>query len=232
MINESVRYTVRQLIAERLELKDFGTYSKLVTKAYAAAPAMDPKAVPAWKALIAHVETLYQRIQSKAKVEFVDENPYPDAAAMKREVERTKVLKIWNGANQHPVWTPEQNLHFRAVHDWFSHIIANQAFGLKGEIAAYNTQAKLCPPNARPALFTEIVGQACSAVVNGDFPEQKIAFLPGFDYANLGRVEGHEIKAKTLVPKDQPQAQPQPANVPRGTTPVQQPDTLYNQPAR
>ncbi len=46
-----------------------------------------------------------------------------------------------------------------------------------------------------------MVGQTCCAVVDGKFPEQKVAILPGFDYENLGRVEGHDVVNKELVPQ-------------------------------
>jgi hypothetical protein len=57
------------------------------------------------------------------------------------------------------------------------------------------------PPKSHPALFTEVVGQACSFIVNGKFPEQKIALLPGFDYEKVGVVEGYDIINKELVKK-------------------------------
>ena len=57
------------------------------------------------------------------------------------------------------------------------------------------------PPKSYPALFTEVVGQACSFIVNGQFPEQKIALLPGFDYEKVGVVEGYDIVNKELVKK-------------------------------
>ena len=53
--------------------------------------------------------------------------------------------------------------------------------------------------NEDPALFTEVVGQASYYLHRGNFPEQKIAFLPGFDYFNLGKVEGYNIINKELV---------------------------------
>ena len=57
-----------------------------------------------------------------------------------------------------------------------------------------------------PALFTEVVGQASHFIHRGFFPEQKIAFLEGFDYVNIGVVDptitGYELdpEKKILVP--------------------------------
>lgn len=192
---------VQRVLAESIRLKSFDEYAKLVAKAYDEAPAMDEKAKPSWDALSKHIATLFKRLQGVVKVEWVDEDPYPDAATMQEQVKKTKVLKIWKGGTSHPTWSGEENLKFRAVHDYYSHIVAGQPFGVKGEIRAYNTHAKMAPPAAIPALFTEIIGQACTAVVTGAFPAQKIAVLPGFDYIHLGRVDGHEIVKKELVAK-------------------------------
>ena len=54
-------------------------------------------------------------------------------------------------------------------------------------------------PAAAPALFIEVVGQASYYLYRGNFPEQKIAFLPGFDYFNLGKIEGYDIVNKELI---------------------------------
>ena len=59
------------------------------------------------------------------------------------------------------------------------------------------------PPAAWPALFTEIIGQVCYQTSKGSFPTQKVAILKGFDYQNIGKVEGYQIEKKKLV-KDNP----------------------------
>ena len=45
------------------------------------------------------------------------------------------------------------------------------------------------PEAAREALFTEVVGQASYFINYGEFPEQKITILEGFDKHNLGVVD-------------------------------------------
>ena len=72
---------------------------------------------------------------------------------------------------------------------------------MKGEVQAYNAHLHTVPPAAAPALFTEVVGQASFFINNGYFPEQKIAVLPGFDYFNIGVVDGYDIISKELVEK-------------------------------
>jgi hypothetical protein len=105
--------------------------------------------------------------------------------------------------SEHPFFTPEQNWKFRAVHDWFSHILGKTDFSPKGEIRAYNVHAKMFSPAALPALFTEIVGQVAAFLDKGSFQVQKVAILPGFSYTRLGEVEGYVIQQKQLVPQSQ-----------------------------
>jgi hypothetical protein len=58
------------------------------------------------------------------------------------------------------------------------------------------------PQQSIPALFTEIVGQVSAYHTGGGtFAEQKICLLDGFDYINLGVVEGYDIVNKELVKK-------------------------------
>lgn len=211
------------LMVEKLELKDFRSYAKLVSDAYLKAPVHEPGVDQHWHALIEHFKRLYKQITSKFKIEFTAEDPYPDAQTMRQEVLKTKVFKIYTGHNEHPIFTPKENLIFRAVHDYYTHIIADQPFGLRGEIRAYNTHARLCPPNALPALFTEIVGQACVSIVTGEFPQQKIAILKGFDYKHIGRVEGHDVVNKELVKRPEQPQQPVQPQQPKPAPEVPQP---------
>ena len=188
------------LLNEKLMLKPgpngWDLYGKLVAEAYANAPEFDPDAVPAFESLVPFVDNMFQKIQSKVDVQFVEEDPYTDDEHMRQEVARTGVLKIWQGGTEHPVFEPELNLKLRAVHDYMAHIQAigfgGTGFDMKGEIQAYNSHLHTIPPHAAAGLFTEVVGQAAFFINNGYFPEQKIAFLSGFDYFNVGIVEGYD----------------------------------------
>ena len=196
---------------EKLVLVNYDEYAKLVADAYEAAPEYDEKILPSYKVLIDHaVNKLYPQILGKGiDIQFVENDPYTDRDQMADDVKSNGILKISKLFNDHPVFTVEENLKFRAVHDYYTHIVCNQDFGLKGELKAYNTHARLAPPAALPALFTEVVGQACYAIDrgqvddNGDFGpafgDQKVAELPGFDYREVGKVEGREVVNKRLA---------------------------------
>ena len=186
------------LINEKMVLSNYDDYSKIVAQAYVNAPDFDQSVVPSYKALMVSTKRLFKQLQSKLKVEFVDYDPYESREQMNNEVKETGVLKITKLFNEHPLYTKEENLMLRAVHDYYTHIIANQDFGLKGELRAYNTHAKLAPPAALPALFTEVVGQVSYAIVHGDFTKQKICKLEGFDYKNVGKIDNMDIVKKQL----------------------------------
>lgn len=209
-------------LSEKLLLKDWSTYRNLVAVAYEDAPVFDENAVKHWNALNESNHTLFKRLISKVDiiivsveesqagrtyvlqgkpyvVQKVDGDPYPSQKVMKADYEKTGTLMISMDYSDHPIFSVEDNIIFRSVHDFIVHILGDYEFGDKGEIASYNLHAKLAPPLALPALFTEVIGQACYAVEHGDFPVQKIAILDGFDYYDVGRVKGHDIVDKTLI---------------------------------
>ena len=182
-------------------------YSKLVAEAYLAAPKYESRAVPHFEAMIPFVNKMFKRIQNKVNVEFVNYHAYSNADELRSDVFYNHTMKIATVDAVHDVFDPETNAKFRAVHDYMSHIQAigsrGTDFSLKGEIQSYNTHLKTMPPMAWPALFTEIVGQASTYFhQGGQFAEQKICLLDGFDYENIGMVDGYDIVNKELVKKD------------------------------
>jgi len=200
------KYLNEDLLTEKLLLKDgpngWQLYGQLVADAYEAAPEYDPAAAPAFSKIEPFIEKMFQRILSKVDVEFVEYDPYPDPNVMCDDA-RNGFLKIFSGGTSHPIFSHENNLKFRAIHDYMSHCQpagwSGTGFDQKGEIQAYNAHLHTIPPAAAPALFTEVVGQASYYLHRGNFPEQKIAFLSGFDYFNIGRVEGYNIIDKELI---------------------------------
>lgn len=191
-------------VTENMMLINYDHYLKLVAAAYEAAPLRDPAAVASYTALVRDVERFFRMIQSKARVDWVEYDPYANADELRYDVRVNKRLRVMTLHSDHPFFTPEQNWKFRAVHDWFSHMLGHTPFSPKGEISAYNVHAKMFSQAALPALFTEIVGQVAFLTVRGHFPTQKVAILPGFNYHRLGEVEGYMVVKKQLVPNPPP----------------------------
>jgi len=177
-----------QIAPNPVLLADYGDYCEAVSAAYDRAPLVEPDEVWRWEKLIKHVEKFYKRILSDVDVQFVRGQPYESADEMRDAVNETGVLLISKDDNVHPVFSPDQNLKFRAVHDYVVHIIPGAGaadFSQRGEIRAYNLHRRLAPPDTWPALFTEVAAQACYHSTRGEFPEQKVATLP-FDYYDVG----------------------------------------------
>ena len=200
--------TWQKFLNEKLVLKPgengWDKYASLVADAYFAAPKFEERAVPHYKALIPFIEKMYKQIESRVKIEPVDYHPYENAEHLRQSVKETGVLKVATLDSEHEVFDVETNVKFRAVHDYMSHIQAigsrGTEFTLRGEIASYNVHLKTIPQEAIPALFTEVVGQVCAYFNNNnDFAEQKICLLDGFDYINVGEVDGYDIVDKELV---------------------------------
>lgn len=181
------------------------SYCEALSQRYDELPSYEADEVWRWELLAKHVEKLYRRILSRVDVVFVDGQPYDDAQQMRDEVARTGVLYISKDYNEHPVFSPETNLKFRAVHDYVVHISPGPRgpdFTDRGELRAYNLHRRLVPPESWPALFTEVAGQACYANARGEFPEQKIAVFRDVDFYNVGEFmtpkAAKQLKAKLL----------------------------------
>ena len=190
-------------------------YARLVAAAYTDAPEYDPEAVPSWQALNQSNRKLWKRLLSKVDVVFTSENPptkdhmmimgkkyqlihngdpYANQGEMKADVQDNNRIMIMIDHSEHPVFSVEDNIIFRTVHDYIVHILGNKQFGLFGELQAYNLHAKMVPVSARGAIFTEVVGQVSYHSVHNDFPIQKVAILHGFDFVNVGNVSPEVIQ--------------------------------------
>jgi len=183
-------------LLESLILTDYTEYLEKVGEAYLARPVVEEQYVSSWMILIAHIEKLFEQI--KNSIEFTEDDPYESSVSMIKDYKTTGKMKIFTGASEHPVWTPEQNWRFRAVHDWYGHLLGAKSgghtFSRRGELNTYNRHAKMAPPKARLALFTEIVGQLGAYYNAGANAEQKVTKLWGFDYDKVGAIDLQEYE--------------------------------------
>jgi hypothetical protein len=213
----------RGFLDEKLMLKPgpsgWDLYAEIVAEAYLAAPVYEERAVKSFEALVPFIDKMYKQIQSRIDIEPVDYHPYDvgldvdvtGVDRMRQSVEDTGILQVSTADPEHPVFDNETNMKFRAVHDYMTHIQPKKPAGFtsskeKGsihqELRAYNIHAKTVPRDGIPALFTEVVGQVCTFYVTGRFQEQKVCILDGFDYINVGVVDGYDIVSKQLVKKE------------------------------
>lgn len=155
----------------------------LMVRVYDSAPVLDPNAVPAWQELARDTDYLYRRMTTfdAVRVQVTDgPAPYRDAGHMAQCVRRDWTLTVSSADSVHPVWSVEQNVRFRAVHDYYGHIVNSDprypvGFDLDGEWYAYQRQAGwLTSTSALWALMVEVYGQAAMFYANGEFPVQKV----------------------------------------------------------
>lgn len=172
-----------------LRIQDFEEYCDLVAESYDEAPVWEDDEIWRWEVLRDSIERMYDQITNKVDVVYAPGQLYDSAQQMRDEVARTGTLVISTDFNEHPFFTPDENLHFRVVHDYIVHILPGAGgpdFTRRGEIRAYNLHRRLAPKDAWPALFTEIAAQACYKNARGVFPVQKVAVLHDIDFYNVG----------------------------------------------
>lgn len=157
-----------------------------VAKKYANAPTMGgPDEIAAWRRLARYcsgrAEYLKQRRVAVTLVEA--QNPYASNEAMLDDID-AGLLTVSTANAEHPLWSPEEQIAFRIVHDVDGHYGALVAcrpfdFSYYGEYHAYLMQGAMMPVdwNAHLALYTEVVGQAAHYLHYGSFGIQKVAFL-------------------------------------------------------
>jgi hypothetical protein len=155
------------------------TYLERVADAYRHAPVIVAGDIPAWKALAAQTMATAERIKGALDVRYTPAaEPYPTAYDMLRDIARGRIV-VSTANSTHPVWTLEENVAFRLVHDVVGHGSTGSGFDWAGEWTAYEKHLSLLEgEGARHALFTEAVGQVAYALVYGGFTVQKVATLP------------------------------------------------------
>lgn len=143
----------------------------------------------AYSDFVEEIEAQYRVLERLFHISYVDYDPYGSAESM-LYCTRAGELQVWTGENHHPILTPEQNLHFRAVHDLMGHHVSKSGFNAAGEWVAYCEHVPtIRRPWAKLVLFTEVVGQTAwlhfsesnlLRQANGEdklFPEQKAILL-------------------------------------------------------
>jgi hypothetical protein len=157
---------------------------RVIASAYERAPLIAANAKPAWQALAATAVRTATYLRNTIRVfEVNTDSPYATATAMLSDLNDGRIM-ISSANTVHPLWTVRENVDFRLVHDVMGHGRAlqhghNADFSWEGELIAFEWHSRTLSPDngTRDALFTELLGQAAAALVNGAFTEQKVAFL-------------------------------------------------------
>ena len=221
--------------SESLRLKgDFrgGIYQRLVAARYMLAPAKEQDAVPAFLDLGKKIARQKEFLDTKYEMVPTQDDPYPSMKAMSASIQRQKKAgvkrpKIATYAEPpqlagekgggHPIFSNEENVVQRYVHDVIAHYFGKHKFTARGEYGAYNRHLKtLCNLQqvqageclAAKAMFTEVVGQISCYYVYGTYVDQKAVILEDFDHANVGLLAKDsplnrffEVAGKTMIKK-------------------------------
>lgn len=152
----------------------------------------DPAVQRAYGALGSEVSEQYKALP--IKIEFTKDDPYKTSEEMFNDVEQNGKLKVFTGGEKHPLLgAPDENGisandKFRAVHDYYGHVMFGHKFGPSGEENAWVEHSKMFSPEAQKALTTETRGQNSwfnfssenqgKAPHDRKFAEQKVGILP------------------------------------------------------
>lgn len=155
-------------------------FAKRVTAAYAEdSRLLDPAYAFSWRALLEHAREVHALVRPHLTIEFSTRTVYSGPEDIAADVERGR-LEINTEHCVHPLWTPEENCLFRIVHDVLPHVLYLRPFSLEGEVMAFHDHVRRAPPEARLALFTELVAYASIRYSTGVYPEaQKCIAFPG-----------------------------------------------------
>ena len=111
--------------------------------------------------LYGNIGAICRMLESKipVPVEYQSNDPYSDYEDMAKTVAKEQKLRIYNQHTDHPFFTHEQQLAFRAVHDWYGHLSADVDFSPEGEYRKYLHMRKHFRPEENRVMFAEVVGQ-------------------------------------------------------------------------
>jgi tRNA nucleotidyltransferase (CCA-adding enzyme) len=152
-----------------------------IAQAYERAPIYDPQAVGAWRELADDSVRRAAELRNQYNItETDDPEPYANAHEMFKDIDRGNFV-VSRANSDHPVWTPDENVAFRCVHDLMGHYPSKGDFSWAGENAACAPHFDLLQPNAKRALLSECIGQTAYANYNKGFGPQKMATIPEFE---------------------------------------------------
>lgn len=130
-----------------------------------------PQARAMVDAEVRRIDAAFDALQRKIAVRFVAEDPYRSFEEMRDRVRGERMMLVWTGASDTPLWDPVTNWKARAVHDW-DHIQHGLDFSMEGEAGAFRVSAARTPGIA-PLYLSEIALQAAVFNAYQAFEPQK-----------------------------------------------------------
>lgn len=211
---------------------DWLTMKDEIAQAYQEMPAYDMKAVPAWRALGAESKIQADAIRRQISVEVIDgPDPYYSVQNLCADVHNNRHLTVTRDDAAHPIWTTDDMMNFRIVHDVIGYCQSGGDWTWAGENKAVAQMMPLLSALAREALFTEVIGRtAYDNTFRGRSPH-KIGLLN--DYLHPAQeAEGEHVfvphgAIPTQVPGLPPQGVGQPQPQVFSSTEESDPDYIF-----
>lgn len=218
-------YKTIDTINEKLALKgDYkGTiYQRLTAGYYKVMPLHTPEHDYAWSDLAKKFRRQFKFLSSQFDIEPIQGDPYKSMKHLTKSIDDQKDqgkkpnVKVYavppSGAEDdpdapvgHPLWSNDQNVAARWIHDIIAHYYGQHKFSARGEYAAFNRHTKTLGANtpASEAMFVETVAQTSCYYVYGDFVEQKVHLMSNhFDVTNIGALARSSPLNKYFVLKN------------------------------
>ena len=172
---------------------------------------MTPGLAKSYEALKAGISSQFEQLTKPTseggmgiKVQYGREDPYSSPQEARADVMKNKRLRVLSTeatggmAPGHPM-SNEDNDKFRAVHDAFGHMATGRNFSRHGEEAAVQHHARMFPPEAHHALFSELRGQNSFLIAHKDFPGNQVYNLP--QWASKGKAKEPTPKSRGKKPQ-------------------------------
>ena len=149
-----------------------------IAEAYRQAPVYDPKAAQAFSELGEDSVSRASEIKKYLHVEpTADPAPYESAQKMFDDVHKNRHLSVSTSHLEHPVFSSDQHLAFRTVHDVMGHTASGGDWSWNGVNKACAMHGPLLSENAQRALFSERIGHEAYKHHFHGFGPKKIALL-------------------------------------------------------
>lgn len=181
---------------------DYVDLQEAIAHEYGEAKSYDKKAASAWTELAEDCRRRVEVIQNEIEIEVTDNPlPYRTFSEMIEDVTERGHFKVSKANASHPVWSINQVVDFRIVHDILGHVASGGDWTWFGINRAFKAHAPLLTYTAQKALFTEVLGQGAFNSYYGSYASQKIAFLEIFDDPDNPEPYHHSIHpSQTIVP--------------------------------
>lgn len=159
----------------------FTTDLAAIAEAYSKAPLYEPKAAIAFMELGRDSEHRAKTLMGHLEITMTNNpEPYPSPEKMFDDIRKRRKLEVSRAGLEHPLWTPNQVISYRIVHDVLGHCASGGGFDWEGENQAFAAHAAIVPHTAQQALFTESIASTAYATYYRAYGPLKVALFPEF----------------------------------------------------